>query len=197
MNEHNDSKWHSIKVDKEVFSYLQQQAQPFIDTPNDVLRRLLLSHPSVPRKPPPAKEMPKSDKGVSGESGGISSQQFVEMILDRHFGGGFRKVGRYRYMFESDSQIVYFRNYNKEAEILWYRVNGTERGLLSSSRKDVWLCLTYPPDRTAFLIPFDTIEEQAVRVGWKRDELEINVNIDRSWWNQLNWDIESYRHEFE
>src|SRR6266508_4093203 len=32
----------TIKVDDEVFEYLQHQAMAFVDTPNDVLRRLLL-----------------------------------------------------------------------------------------------------------------------------------------------------------
>ena len=33
---------HTIEVDEDVFRYLQQQAQPLVDTPNTVLRRLLL-----------------------------------------------------------------------------------------------------------------------------------------------------------
>ncbi|WP_380177009.1 hypothetical protein ACFEMC_23325 (plasmid) [Kineococcus sp. DHX-1] len=32
---------HAIKVDSEVYGYLQQHARPFTDTENDVLRRLL------------------------------------------------------------------------------------------------------------------------------------------------------------
>jgi len=37
-----------IRVDEEVFGALQSQAEPFVDTPNDVLRRLLgLSGPST------------------------------------------------------------------------------------------------------------------------------------------------------
>jgi len=33
---------HNIKVDDEVFAYLQRLAKPFVDQPNDVLRRELL-----------------------------------------------------------------------------------------------------------------------------------------------------------
>jgi Mrr N-terminal domain len=32
---------HHVEVDDEVFDYLQSRAQPFIDTPNSVLRRVL------------------------------------------------------------------------------------------------------------------------------------------------------------
>ena len=33
----------TIEVDDEVFAFLQQHCEPLVDTPNDVLRRLLLS----------------------------------------------------------------------------------------------------------------------------------------------------------
>jgi len=32
----------SIEIDDEVFAFLQQHSEPLVDTPNDVLRRLLL-----------------------------------------------------------------------------------------------------------------------------------------------------------
>lgn len=34
---------HKIDVDDEVFAFLQREAEPFVDTPNDVLRRKLLN----------------------------------------------------------------------------------------------------------------------------------------------------------
>lgn len=34
----------TIEIDQEVFEFLKMQAEPFIDTPNDVLRRLLLNN---------------------------------------------------------------------------------------------------------------------------------------------------------
>ncbi|MGX4656542.1 restriction system modified-DNA reader domain-containing protein [Micromonospora sp. SCSIO 07396] len=33
----------TIEVDEDVFAFLQQHCEPLVDTPNDVLRRLLLS----------------------------------------------------------------------------------------------------------------------------------------------------------
>jgi hypothetical protein len=43
---------HRIDVDEEVFEELQRRAKPFIDTPNDVLRRALLNGDAVkPVKP--------------------------------------------------------------------------------------------------------------------------------------------------
>lgn len=37
---------HKIDIDQEVLDYLKSQAEPFTDTPNDVLRRLLLGKTS-------------------------------------------------------------------------------------------------------------------------------------------------------
>jgi hypothetical protein len=37
---------HTIDIDQEVLDYLKRQAEPFTDTPNDVLRRLLFGKTS-------------------------------------------------------------------------------------------------------------------------------------------------------
>jgi hypothetical protein len=39
---------HEVKIDDEVFEYLQKQARPLVDTANDVLRRLLLLKDGAP-----------------------------------------------------------------------------------------------------------------------------------------------------
>jgi hypothetical protein len=51
-----------IEVDDEVFAFLQQHCEPLVDTPNDVLRRLLLSgEPVEPQdtSATPARRLPK------------------------------------------------------------------------------------------------------------------------------------------
>jgi hypothetical protein len=40
---------HKIEVDDEIFALLQREAEPFVDTPNDVLRRRLLANDSRTR----------------------------------------------------------------------------------------------------------------------------------------------------
>ncbi len=52
---------HNIKVDDDVFAHLQQLAKPFVDQPNDVLRRELLSN--TPPIPAPA-AMPSRRPGA-------------------------------------------------------------------------------------------------------------------------------------
>lgn len=55
----------SIEVDEEVFSYLQAKAQPFLDTPNTVLRRELLGR----EQPPPAHNSHPSNASGSPTQG--------------------------------------------------------------------------------------------------------------------------------
>ncbi|MEU7222656.1 hypothetical protein [Streptomyces chrestomyceticus] len=40
----------SIEIDDEVFEFLQSRSEPLVDTPNDVLRRLLLRDAGLPAK---------------------------------------------------------------------------------------------------------------------------------------------------
>ena len=60
---------HRIEIDDEVMALLKERAEPFVDTPNSVLRRLLLldqgpstpresafAHPSIPLSTPKALE---------------------------------------------------------------------------------------------------------------------------------------------
>jgi hypothetical protein len=52
----------TIEVDDEVFAFLQQHCEPLVDTPNDVLRRLLLSEEPVGPKTEtatPLRRLPK------------------------------------------------------------------------------------------------------------------------------------------
>ncbi len=46
-------KFHQIDVDDEVFDYLKKMAEPFVDTPNSVLRRELLNKQKEGTHPPP------------------------------------------------------------------------------------------------------------------------------------------------
>ncbi|CAM5677169.1 RAMA domain-containing protein OS=Streptomyces antimycoticus OX=68175 GN=SANT12839_101730 PE=4 SV=1 [Streptomyces antimycoticus] len=47
----------TIEIDDEVFAYLQRHGEPLVDSPNDVLRRLLLNggrpRPIQPGAPAP------------------------------------------------------------------------------------------------------------------------------------------------
>jgi hypothetical protein len=186
--------WRSIEVDQEVFSFLQQQARPLLDTPNDVLRRLLLPKPVSPTPKPILATAAHHNEG-------ISSRKFVDLILKKHFGGNFRKVGRYQFMFESPEHLVYFENYNKETKKgLWYRLSKEPWHDLVQTRKKAWLCLTYPPERYAYIIPIQAVIEKSKQFGWKKEDLEISIYPmsprGATRWHEFTWDIQSYWHEF-
>jgi restriction system protein len=134
-------------------------------------------------------------------TGGYSRKQFMNLILEKHFGGDFRKVKGYQIMFESDTQLVYFQNYNKEADNLWYRLSEKPRQDLENTHKDAWLCLTHPVEKYAYIIPVKAIEEKIKQYGWKEDDLEISIYPliprNETRWHQFKWNIEKYRHEYK
>lgn len=47
---------HQIEVDDEIYSYLKTKAEPFIDTPNDVLRRELIEKDQIRSNPQTSSE---------------------------------------------------------------------------------------------------------------------------------------------
>ena len=141
------------------------------------------------KKPGPRLKLPNRSNEVD------SVKQFVQLVLKQRFGDGFSKGGR-GYMFESNSEVVYFQNSNVDKDQFWYRVLKNARQFLASSKKQTWLCLTNIPKKIVYIFPMKAVEEQARYSGWKRDELEITIYPQRSLWHQLKWDIEKYRYDF-
>jgi negative regulator of replication initiation len=70
-------KMHSIEVDEEVYDYLKSNAEPFKDTPNTVLRRLLLKIEIVdPKKNDIRSDLPKFSESVPN-----ALAEILEMIF--------------------------------------------------------------------------------------------------------------------
>jgi len=187
---------HSIEVDAEIFQLLQQQARPFIDTPNDVLRRLLLSPAEEPngRKflatQGPVYPMPASSQPP------VPVEAFVREIISKQFGVGFRRVAPYRMMFQDGDRLIYFQNFNKAAAHLWFRITPRPWKSLRAKAKSAWVCFTNPAERYAYLIPVADVIERVHRSGWSRDYLEVNIDPGSSQWTELNWDLSEYRKLF-
>ena len=104
-------------------------------------------------------------------------------------------------MFESNAQLVYFLNYNKETKGLWYRLKKKPREYLENTPKEAWLCLTHPIGKYAYMIPVKAIEEKIKQYEWKEDDLEISIYPlsprNETRWQQFKWEIDSYRYEFK
>lgn len=200
MTQDNQQGWHTIDVDPDVFSFLQKQARPFLDSPNDVLRKMLFhGNPPVQEKLLQILESKPTQLKRGIEK--TNSLEFVQLVLQRHFGGNFRTVGRYQMMFESTEQLVYFENYNKVTDDLWYRISQEPWQKLSTSSKKAWLCLTYPPGKIAYIIPIKDINDKVRQFHWSRPNLEINIYplspAYKTHWHQFEWDIQAYKHEFK
>lgn len=192
---------HPIEVDAEIFQLLQQKARPFLDTPNDVLRRLLLrlpeptSRPNTSSAPTEVTPVPATVQPIA------NADAFVREILLKEFGAGFRRVAPYRMMYESvhdlhPDQLIYFQNFNKAADHLWFRVTANPWKRLRSTKKHAWICFTNPTERYAYLIPVADVIERVHRSGWSKDYLEVNIDPGNSRWTELNWDLSEYRKLF-
>ncbi len=76
-------KMYSIEIDENVWSYLQKHAEPFVDTPNSVLNRIL---PGI------SKETPKKDDvskipAVSVQGTPKSLAQILEVVYEMEING--------------------------------------------------------------------------------------------------------------
>jgi len=178
-----------IEIDDEIFEYLQQQAVPFEDTPNSVLRRLLFGGKKKAHGVESGlKAIGKDTRKVDGKG----SNEFIQMILLSDFGKSFRRQKPYRMMYMDGEEVVYFQNYNKESDKLWYRITAKPWAELSSVPAKSTICLTNPAERVAYIIPVADIIAQIENSGWDRDYLEINIDHMRARWFELNWTISDY-----
>lgn len=72
-----------IEIDESVWHYLQKHAEPFIDTPNSVLRRLLFGASTQPVKEAVGPEIPS----VTVEGTPKSLAQILEVIYEIQING--------------------------------------------------------------------------------------------------------------
>ncbi|HLA62809.1 MAG TPA: hypothetical protein VK610_00160 [Rhodothermales bacterium] len=187
-----------IEIDDEVFAFLQRKAVPFVDDPNGVLRRLLLT---APEPQPRSRSTQRSISAERAQSVNADRQTrdtntFVQQVLDRHFGGDFKKIKGYQYLFESPDQILYFQNFNQSnSDALWYRLRSSALSALRESNKKTIVCLTNPSDNLFYAIPVDDIDHSSRLAGWARDDLEVNIDHANRCWRELDWTIAKYLHQ--
>lgn len=76
-------KMYPIEVDENVWHYLQKHAEPFIDSPNSVLRRLLLGASAQPVEEEGAPDIPP----ITVEGTPKSLSQILEVIYEIEING--------------------------------------------------------------------------------------------------------------
>ena len=174
-----------IEVDDDVFKFLKKHAEPFEDTPNSVLRRLLLGDKSFNKHIRKDLRITKTNKK--------SLRDFIDWVLKNNFSEPFVICPPYRMMYESESQIIYFQNLNKgESQNLWFRIRSKPLAKMRSSDKKAYICLTIPSDKYGYLIPLDEVEKYISSANWDRSYLEININPSEDMWRELKWKLDEY-----
>ncbi len=183
----------SIDVDQEVFEHLQGRATPFVDSPNDVLRRLLLTPlPEVPEASRTRQRATSAERRAARHGGPVPADAFVSRVIHQELGEGFKRRPPFRMMFESKDALAYFQNFNKETDHLWYRVTQNPWRELTSARKKAWLCLSNPAEGYCYVIPVSEIQAQVQRARWSRPYLEVNIDPATSRWTELDWRLDQY-----
>lgn len=185
----------TIEIDDDVLAKLKSQAEPFVDrTPNDVLRRILGLEEQGSRRDWVAGTRKPGSRGESRRrpaSGG--TEAFIRTVLEREFGGRFGVRSPYRTMYQDADRIVYFQNFNRAGTSnLWYRLKGTALETLTEDGRDAFVTFTNPAERFAYVIPIRALEERVKKVGWDREDLEVNIDPATDRWRELDWDLSGY-----
>ncbi|MGQ0510896.1 MAG: winged helix-turn-helix domain-containing protein [Betaproteobacteria bacterium] len=143
----------TIRVDPDVFEGLQKLAQPFVDTPSAVIRRLLEARGILEaRASAPAPRKARTPL-VARESGGLTPQPLYERyllaVLHRQFNGRAHKrdvtleiVKRMMndgHIGAADQELVATGETKAENTITWARNALKERGHVSrTSPRGIW-----------------------------------------------------------
>ena len=189
----------SIEVDEVIFKLLQEHGTPFVDSPNDVLRKLLLTE-SETLQPSSSTHLVTNTKVIKPSKGRghhMDTYTFVRKVLEEDFVGRFGKVGRYRFMFENDDTRIYFQNYNQSDSNLWYRISETAWRTMNTPGKNGFIYFTNPAEGVAYCIPVKAIKSQMIAARWNRDYLEVNIDHLRKRWRELNWEIGQYLKKYD
>ncbi len=178
-----------IKVDNQVYQGLQQLARPFMDRPNDVLRRLLRLDNGDDGNLSFGQDRPRNP-GRFSEMGRVARE-----ILAAEFADDFSRVAPYRCLYEGRKALIYFQNFNKMTDHLWFRIGRAPLEKLAVTRKRAFLCLTCPAMHFAYLIPYGLMAKRQKHFPdyGKGDSLVINVKVGANYWTELQWKIGGYR----
>lgn len=190
------SETYEITIDKDIYEYLQKYAKPFVDTPNSVLRKLLhIDDISTISTIADSAALDSDSSMITRRIKKASNQDtigFVKDILHGDFNERFKRRAPYRFMFESDNYLIYFQNFNKENDKLWYRITSDPYKLLKDSKKESLLYLTNPAEKIAYVIPVKDILARANEMRWVKEYLEINIDNMAKKWIELDWGIQKY-----
>jgi hypothetical protein len=144
----------TIRIDDEVFEALKKLAEPFVDTPAAVIRRLLIEKEIL--KPPPSKAKsplrtpPTAERALTSQlTPQAVYEQFLLATLAQDFGGGggkrevtqatIQKMVKQGFISPADLELVATGETKAENTITWGRNALKNRGLIGrGSRRGMW-----------------------------------------------------------
>jgi len=139
----------TIRLDDEIYEALKKLAEPFVDSPNSVIRRLLEEHGHVAKKKPaPAPAAAKTDPDLEPTPQAVY-EEFLLKILDEQFKGRgdkrsvthaiIEKMQKQKLLRAADLELVATGETRAENAIAWGRNALKDRGLLNrNSRRGIW-----------------------------------------------------------
>ena len=143
----------TIRLDQDVFDGLKKLAEPFVDTPNAVIRRLLIDNGILPPRAEAAKPsgaLPKPERALTPElTPQAVYEQFLLAVLAQEFDGRgdkrhvtqavIEKMVKHGFIGTSDLELVATGETRAENTITWGRNALKNRGLIArGSRRGTW-----------------------------------------------------------
>ncbi len=122
--------------------------------------------------------------------------EFNKIILDDLFDQAFSRVGRFTTMYESQDNLICFRNCITQEGNPWYRVEKKEWKMLQEDRRNALLIFTNAAVQIGYVIPVQDVIRQVDTSGWDRDYLEVNFDSANDRWRELDWNIRGYIKRF-
>ena len=140
----------TIRIDEEVFEMLKKLAEPFVDTPNSVIKRLLQSQPDAPPTPVEARPVASKPSVKRGSrTPRATYEDFLLQVLGIKFKGRASKDEASKAVIElmearglldsADGEPVSTGETRAENTVAWARNALKDRGLISrTSPRGTW-----------------------------------------------------------
>lgn len=139
----------TIRIDDEVFAGLKQLAEPLVDTPNSVIRRLLEDKGLLQKKPSPPKKTEANERPVRDQTPqSIYEENLLAVLAEQFNGRGHKKdvtlavverMMKRGLIPAADMEFVATGETKAENKISWGRNALKDRGLIrGDASRGVW-----------------------------------------------------------
>ena len=181
-----------IEIDKDVYVFLQKSAQPFEDTPNTVLRRILLEGNSGTNNIVLTANIENRAEYRTSEKkpGKIKITDLLQQTVGQ---SDWIRVGRQRNLYENEKERIYVLRFDKsKTPNLWFRIPPIAYDLLTETRKKSYFLFVNQADRYFFQVPMSDLDKKVSDKGIAFLPETINIDPAKKKLRELDWDISAY-----